>query len=69
MNRRGAMDTEKRNGTEPLRSSQSKRKESLILSKMFSPAVFSALIASLRFKWRSHFVCGFAALRSSRLWG
>ena len=44
-----------------LRSSQCKRAESRISSKIFSPAVFSATIASLRFKGRSHFGCGSAA--------
>jgi hypothetical protein len=49
---------QRRNGAEPLRSSQCKRPESRNSSKIFSPAVFSALIASLRFKGRSHFGCG-----------
>ena len=43
------------------RPSQCKRPESRNSSKIFSPAVFSALIASLRFKGRSHFGCGSAA--------
>jgi hypothetical protein len=32
-----------------------------MLSKIFSPVVFSALVASRRFKGRSHFGCGSAA--------
>ena len=45
----------------PLRRPQCKRAESPISSKILSPAVFSALIASLRFKGRSHFGAGSAA--------
>jgi hypothetical protein len=37
-------------GIAVLRSSQCKRAESRISSKIFSPVVFSALVASLRFK-------------------
>ena len=45
----------------PPRPSQCKRPESRISSKVFSPLAFSALIASLRFKGRSHTGCGSAA--------
>jgi hypothetical protein len=48
-------------GSACLRPLQCKRSESRISSKSFSPAVFSAFIASLRFKGRSHFGCGSAA--------
>ena len=42
-------------------SSQCKRPESRISSNIFSTAVFSALIASLRFRGRLPFGCGSAA--------
>ena len=44
-----------------LRASQCKGSESRNSSEIFSPAVFSALIASLRFKGRSRFGCGSVA--------
>jgi len=55
------MAAEKAKTAESQRSSQCKRKESRVSSKVFSLAVFSALIASLRFKGRSPFDCGTGA--------